>query len=93
MNYNKNSFSLSMKIKPSIYETNSYLAKREPTIIEYSVFFGAIKIMRFLFQNNVQLIPSLWIYAIHSKNPEIIHFLENHASPDDIKNSNDEQKD
>ena len=37
--------------------------------------------MRF---NKVDLTPSLWIYAIHSKNAEIIHLLEeNDIKPDD----------
>lgn len=49
------------------------------------MFFGAFKIIRFLFQNNVIFKPSLWIFAIHSNNPEIVHFLEeNRIRPDDL---------
>ena len=34
--------------------------------------------------NNVQLTKSLWLYAIHSNNPELIHLLEeNHIEPID----------
>ena len=71
-------------IKPSIFETNSFLMKNEPTLIEYSAFYGSIQIFRYLFFQKVELTPSLWIYAIHSKNAELIHFLEeNHVNPPD----------
>ena len=83
--YNKNEFSLSMQIKTMAYETNSFLKNKNPTLIEYSAFFGSIQILQFLFQNNVRVTSSLWMYAIHGQNPEIIHFLEyNHISPDDL---------
>ncbi|KAK8860607.1 hypothetical protein M9Y10_012272 [Tritrichomonas musculus] len=72
----KNSNPFYMTIKPSIYETNSFLEDKEPKLIEYSAFYGSIQILRFLFQNQVELTQSLWIYAIHGRNPEIIHFLE-----------------
>ena len=85
IHYNRNHFQLSTQIESSIYETNSFLKNKVLTLIEYSVFFGSIQIIRFLFQNNVVLKPSLWIYAIHSNNPEIIHFLEeNGIRPDDL---------
>lgn len=83
--YSKTNFSLSKTIEPSIYETNSFLEDKNPTLIEYSTFFGSIQIVRFLFQNSVILSPSLWIYAIHAQNAEIIHFLEeNKVHPKDI---------
>ena len=72
----KKGISLSSTIKSSIYETNSFLEGRNQTLIEYSAFFGSIQILRFLFQNQVELTQSLWLYAIHGNNPEIIHFLE-----------------
>ena len=32
--------------------------------------------------NNVELTPSLWLYAIHSNNPDLIHLLEEyHVEP------------
>ena len=64
------------KIRPSIFETNSFLIERTPSLIEYSAFYGSIQILRYLFLNKVELTPSIWIYAIHSNNPEIIHFVE-----------------
>ncbi|KAK8882992.1 hypothetical protein M9Y10_045639 [Tritrichomonas musculus] len=68
---------LSSKIEQSIYETNDFLIKREETtLIEYSAFCGSIQIFQFLRINNVQLTPSLWLYAIHGRNPEIFFLLE-----------------
>ena len=76
---NTTNFNLSAKIKPSIFETNSFLIDKEPTLIEYAAFFGAIQIIHYMKYNNVPLTFSLWIYAIHSNNAEIIHFLENNG--------------
>ena len=73
---NKNNFSLKFKIKASIFETNSFLINRTPTMIEYSAFFGSFQIFQYLFKNEVEVDSNLWLYAIHGKNPEIIHFLE-----------------
>ncbi|KAK8899591.1 hypothetical protein M9Y10_001907 [Tritrichomonas musculus] len=82
---NQANFPLSAIIKQSIFETNSFLLDKELTIIEYAAFFGSIQILKYLFLNGIELNQSLWIYAIHGKNPEIIHFLEeNHIKPIDI---------
>ena len=69
----------------SCFETNYYLLKKESmSLIEYAVFFGSIQILKYLQLNNVSLSSSLWIYAIHSNNPEVIQFLEdNHVLPYD----------
>ncbi|KAK8849908.1 hypothetical protein M9Y10_018497 [Tritrichomonas musculus] len=64
------------KIPDSYFETNLFLISRQPKLIEYSAFFGSVQIFQYLFMNKVSLTPSLWLYAIHGKNPEIIHFLE-----------------
>ncbi|KAK8898098.1 hypothetical protein M9Y10_000366 [Tritrichomonas musculus] len=73
---NQTIYPLSSRIDESIYETNTFLYNKCPTVIEYSAFFGSIKIFNYLKMNNVQLTPSLWIYAIHSNNPDLIHILE-----------------
>ena len=68
----------------SIFETNPFLIKRKASLIEYAAFFGSIQIFKYLQLNNVELTPSLWLYAIHCNNPEIIHLLEeNHVIPED----------
>ena len=69
---------LSSRIKSSPFETNALLLKKEPTLIEYAAFFGSIQIFQFLRMNDVPLKKSLWKYAIHSNNAELIHLLEEH---------------
>ena len=79
----KKNLKLTQKVEHSIFETNSFLIMKEPTLIEYAAFFGSIQIFKYLFNNNVELTPSLWIYGIHSDNPELIHLLvENHVEPE-----------
>ena len=68
--------SLSSKIQPSIFEKNLFLMQKTPTLIEYAVFFGSIKIIQYLQNNNISLTNSLWLFAVHSDNLELIHFLE-----------------
>ena len=87
---NKNFCTLKSSIIPSIYETNSFLLKQENiALIEYAAFFGSIQIFNYLRLNEVELTPSLWRYAIHGQNPEIIHLLEeNNIKP--INNNENE---
>ena len=75
---NKKNISLSKtRIKVSIFETNLFLiTNKNPTIIEYTAFFGSIQIFQYLLLNNVELTSSLWIYSIHGNNPDMIHILE-----------------
>ena len=81
---NKNNIPLNTKIHTSIYETNKFLIKNTPTLIEYSAFFGSIEIFQYLNLNNVELSPMLWLYAIHGSNEEIIHLVEDlHIMPKD----------
>ena len=56
-----------------------------PTIIEYAAFFGSIQIFQYLRYNNIELASSIWKYAIHGRNPDIIHLLEeNGPKPNDM---------
>ncbi|KAK8881362.1 hypothetical protein M9Y10_004098 [Tritrichomonas musculus] len=74
---NRHNISVSSEIKPSIFETNSFLIENKNTsLIEYSAFFGSIQIFQYLLMNNVELTPSLWLYSIHSRNVELFHLLE-----------------
>ena len=74
---NRSNLSLSDTTIPnSIFETNSFLKKKNPTLIEYSAFFGSIQIFQYLRMNKVELTPSLWKYAIHSQSAEMINILE-----------------
>ena len=78
----RNDVSLNAKIQPSIYETNSFLLKKQCnlSLIEYAVFFGSIQIFNYLRLEGVKLTPSMWLLAIHGQNAEMIHFIEdNHV--------------
>ena len=63
-------------IKHSIFETNSFLINKKATLIEYAAFFGSFQIFKFLQLNGVKLEKSLWLYAIHSDNSDLIHLME-----------------
>lgn len=69
------------KIEESIYETNSYLLQKHYTLdfIEYACFFGSVKIFKYLYMNNIKLHGMLWSPAIHGRNMEIIHILEQYG--------------
>ena len=74
---NKSNISLQYKINRSIFETNSLLLKSsEVTLIEYAAFYGSLQIFQYLKFNNAEMNHSLWLYAIHGRNAEIIHLLE-----------------
>ena len=73
---NKNNILLDGQIPCSIFETSQLLLLKNPSLIEYSIFYGSIQISKYLAMNKVKLLSSLWIYAIHSNNPEILQFLE-----------------
>ena len=74
---NQNNLSIDSTINQSIYETNSFLFKmRYIKLIEYAAFFGSIKIFKYLYSNKAQLNQSSLLFAIHGRNPEIIHILE-----------------
>ena len=60
---NKLNIPLNSNIKPSIFETNPFLMKNQPTLIEYAAFFGSIQILNYLNTNNIELTSSLWPYA------------------------------
>ena len=83
---NRNNTSLSSRIPPSIFETNLFLMQKTPTLIEYSLFYGSMQIIKYLLFNKVLLTNSMWLYAIHSNNAELIHlFEENVIKPNEYK--------
>ena len=85
---NQTNISLSSQISKSVFETNSFLLKKkDTTLIEYAAFFGSISIFKYLMFNNVKLTNSLWLYAIHSNNAELISLIEENKV--DIKSYNE----
>lgn len=74
---NLNNVPVDSTIKQSIYETNSLLLhKSKVTLIEYAAFFGSLQIFKYLINEGAKLAQSIWIFAIHGNNAEMIHFLE-----------------
>ena len=82
---NQANIPLSAKIKPSLFETNAFLLKKDAALIEYSAFFGSIQIFQYLLKNKVEMKSDLWSYAIHGRNPEIIFLLEENKVAHDDK--------
>ena len=85
---NRNNISLESYIIKSIFETNQFLIDNESiNLIEYASFYGSNDIIRYMhFNGEVELTSSMWIYAIHSCNSELIKYLEdNHVSPPENK--------
>ena len=83
---NENNCSLANTIKPSIYETNSFLINKKVDFLDYAIFFGSIKIVKYMLANGLKLTDHLWPFAIHSNNPEIISlFEENNVIPQQNK--------
>ncbi|KAK8840923.1 hypothetical protein M9Y10_027755 [Tritrichomonas musculus] len=74
--------SLENKIKESIFETNQILVNAYYiTLIEYASFYGSIDIIKYMQIKGVKLISSMWTYAIHSRNAELIRYLEDNHVP------------
>ena len=57
-----------------------------PTLIEYAAFYGSIKIFQYLKFNEVEITPTVWKFAIHSRSAEMIHLLESNCILMDNKN-------
>ena len=78
---NRTNLSLSSQIENSLFETNPFLLKHpNPSLIEYCTFFGSIQIFKYLRINGVEVKNTLWLYAIHGNNPEIINLFEENGN-------------
>lgn len=74
---NQTNLSVSALINSSLFESNFFLKeKKSISLIQYATFYGSLQIFQYLRLNDVKLDQSLWPYAIHSNNAEIIHHLE-----------------
>lgn len=68
---------LNRVVKHSIFETNLFLIMNpNTTLIEYSAFFGALKIFNYLHYKKVSIKPRIWLFAIHSQCASLIHLLD-----------------
>ncbi|KAK8854148.1 hypothetical protein M9Y10_016705 [Tritrichomonas musculus] len=63
-------------ITESIFETNPFLCQKNPSYIEYSAFFGSIKIFKYLLSAKKEFTNSILSFAIHGRNIEIIQLIE-----------------
>lgn len=73
---NKMNLSLSSQINYSIFETNNFLLKRKScSYIQYAAFCGSTQIFKYLYFNKACFDESIWAFAVHSDNPELIQFL------------------
>lgn len=89
----KNNIDLNSIIKSSPFETNSLL-NHSVSLIEYTTFYGAIQIFKYLKINNVEMNSDLWLFSIHSRNEEIIQILEDeNITPPNDNLENAEQPD
>lgn len=80
----RSELALDTVIDPSIFETNYFLENINVSLIEYASFFGSIQIFKYLYKNGVELQSSLWLFAIHGRNPEIFSILdEKNIKPED----------
>ena len=80
--------SLTVPKKPLNVPKPQYFTRVVPdekvvTLIEYTAFFGSIQIFKYLYLNENSLLESsIWPYAMHSNNPELINFIvENKIVP------------
>lgn len=78
----RKNYSLTTSISQSIYETNELLMKPSVSLIQYAAFYGSAQIFIYLRREEIEFDDSIWIYAIHGQNDEIIHYLEdNNINP------------
>lgn len=63
-------------IKNSIFETNDFLKSQMSNMIDYAIFSGSLKIIRYLNYKRFKMSAKHWIYAIHGGDINTIHYLE-----------------
>ena len=77
---NASQYSINSKIEESAYETNTYLLNHTTSLIEYAAFCGSYDIFSYLKSQNAEFNSSLWYFAIHGANIELIQSIENDKS-------------
>lgn len=65
------------QIALSIFETNLDLLIFNVSLIEYAAYCGSFEILKYLWNQHIHVDPSkIFSFAIHGRNHEMIHFLE-----------------
>ncbi|KAK8870314.1 hypothetical protein M9Y10_008192 [Tritrichomonas musculus] len=75
---NRQNMSFDISIEESIFETNQFLIEQNKiSLNEYAAFFGSLEIIKYNEINEgIKATSSMWNYAIHSRNAELIQYLE-----------------
>ena len=82
--------SLKSEINKSIFETNQLLTdNKKISLIKYALFYGSNDIIKYMINKKINITPSMFIYAVHSCNVELIKFLE---AIDDLSQSYSESE-
>lgn len=68
-------FDFNAKFEFSLYERNSLL-NSNPSLIEYSAFYGAINCFKYLLINNAKITNNIIEFVIAGENLEIFHICE-----------------
>lgn len=70
-------YSLVTLIDPKLYSYHPAFKRQKMTLIEYATFYGAIQIFQYLKLNGAELTQDMFPYSIYSRNPDMIHLVEN----------------
>lgn len=77
----KNGMKINKRIDFQIYDSHDYplFKNTMPSIFEYAAYNGSLEICKYLTLQNANYESQSWLYAIHGRNAEIIHLLEEHG--------------
>lgn len=73
---NEKNVRLNSNIPFSLFETNQFFQHRTVNLIDYAAFFGSVQIFKYLLKSNVTFDTNILEFAVHGRNPEIIHLVE-----------------
>ena len=82
--FTKKTLPFKISIPKSVFESNLYLCKNTPKLIEYAAFFGSIKIFKYLLLQNIQLTDDIGQYVIYGNNAEIFQIIEENLNLSDF---------
>lgn len=67
---------LNSKIEKSLFNP-IYNDSNEPSLIEYAAYCGSHNIFKYLLMNDARISKNIFWFAIHGRNYDIIHLIEN----------------
>lgn len=77
----KTGMKINKKIEFQLFDSNDYPIEKDkmPSIFEYAAYKGSIEICKYLTLQQVKIDENSWFCAIHGRNADIIHLLEEHG--------------